>query len=314
MRDTFIKRLCELAEQDPAIMLITGDLGFKVLDEFRERFPKQFLNAGIAEQNMTGLATGLALEGYTVFTYSIANFTFMRCLEQIRNDAAYHDCNVNVVSVGGGFSYGSLGISHHATEDLTIMRSLPNVEVLVPCDNWETTELTTEIANRPGVSYLRLDKSTAGETQRPGETFAYGKARVLRDGTDVTLAGTGGIVGDVLKAADALAQEGISARVLSLHTVKPLDTDTLATACRETGGLITVEEHTIEGGLGGAVAEALLEQGARPGFFHRVGLRAGFSSTVGSQEYLRSVYELDAEAIADAVRQRVGRRQLRRAA
>ncbi|MCG8432451.1 MAG: transketolase, partial [Gammaproteobacteria bacterium] len=122
MRDCFIERLSQMAEKDPRIMLITGDLGFCVLDEYRERFPRQFINAGVAEQNMAGLATGLALEGYVVYTYSIANFVFMRCLEQIRNDASYHDCNVNVVCIGGGFSYGALGISHHATEDLAIMR------------------------------------------------------------------------------------------------------------------------------------------------------------------------------------------------
>src|SRR5262245_58636626 len=125
MRDAFIRRLTDMAEHDPRVMLITGDLGFGVLTDFASRFPKQFLNAGVAEQNMTGLATGLALEGYIVFTYSIANFVFMRCLEQIRYDALYHDCNVNVVAVGAGFSYGALGISHHATEDIAIMRSLP---------------------------------------------------------------------------------------------------------------------------------------------------------------------------------------------
>ena len=139
-------------------MLITGDLGFGVLDDYRRRFPQQFINAGVAEQNMTGIATGLALEGHVVFTYSIANFVFMRCLEQIRNDAAYHDCNVNVVAVGGGFSYGPLGISHHATEDLAIMRSLPGVTVVSPGDDWEAAEATEAIAREPGTCYLRLDR------------------------------------------------------------------------------------------------------------------------------------------------------------
>ena len=135
-----------MAATDSRVMLITGDLGFGVMDNFRQRFPTQFLNVGVAEQNMIGVATGLALEGYTVFTYSIANFAFMRCLEQIRNDAAYHECNVNVVSIGGGFSYGALGVSHHATEDLAIMRSLPQVTVVAPADCWEAAEATAALA------------------------------------------------------------------------------------------------------------------------------------------------------------------------
>ena len=297
MRDIFIERLTALAERDPRIMLITGDLGFKVLDDYAARFPHQFLNAGVAEQNMTGVAAGMAMEGHIVFTYSIANFTFMRCLEQIRNDAAYHDCNLNVVSVGGGFSYGALGISHHATEDLSIMRSLPNTTVASPCDDWEAAEITEAVTYTPGVSYLRLDKSTAGNLYRDGESFKFGKVRTVREGTDVTLAATGGILGEAMKAACELQQHGISARVLSVHTVKPLDVDAFAKASQETGGLITIEEHTIDGGLGGAVAESLLERGQLPKFFHRIGLRAGFSSTVGSQQYLREVYKLDSQAI-----------------
>src|SRR5450432_1212663 len=138
MRDRFISTLCQLAEQDSKIILITGDLGFSVFDEFKRRFPRQFINAGVAEQNMTLLATGMALEGYVVFTYSIGNFPTLRCLEMIRNDAAYHGANVKVVSIGGGFSYGSLGISHHATEDLAIMRALPDVAVLAPTSLQET--------------------------------------------------------------------------------------------------------------------------------------------------------------------------------
>ena len=314
MRDIFIRRLTELAQQDRRILLITGDLGFGVLDEFAERFPKQFLNAGVAEQNMTGIATGLALEGHIVFTYSIANFTFMRCLEQIRNDAAYHDCNVNVVAVGAGFSYGQLGISHHATEDISIMRSIPNTVVASPGDDWEAAEITEAITYSPGVSYLRLDKSSPGDLSQPGEQFELGKARMLRDGTDVTLATTGGVLGEVLNAAEQLEAEGVSARVLSVHTVKPLDVDAFRNAAQETGGLITVEEHSVSGGLGGTVAEALLEEGTVPRFFHRLGLRVGFSSVVGDQQYLRGIYGLDAEAIVCTVREKLDGAGLVRAA
>jgi transketolase len=302
MRDTFIKSLEELAQRDPRVFLITGDLGFGVLDKFAARHPKQYLNAGVAEQNMTGLATGLALDGRIVFTYSIANFPTLRPLEQIRNDAAYHDANVNVVAIGGGFSYGALGISHHATEDLAILRSLPGLTVVAPGDNWETACAVSALAEAPGTTYLRLDKSSAGWTQRDGEVFALGKARRLREGDALTIVATGGILGVTLSAADRLRTEGIACRVLSMHTVKPLDEQALFAAARETGGILSVEEHTVEGGLGSAIAETLLEAGIIPRAFHRVGLRAGFSSVVGSQEHLRSVYELDEPAIAAAAR------------
>jgi transketolase len=301
MRNQFVARLSQLAEHDPRMMLVTGDLGFGVLDDYRRRFPRQFINAGVAEQNMTGIATGLALEGYIVYTYSIANFVFMRCLEQIRNDAAYHECNVNVVCVGGGFSYGPLGVSHHATEDLAIMRSLPSVTVVAPCDNWEASEATAAIARHPGVCYLRLDKSTAENWGDTSAHFTLGRMRTLRMGNDVTLIASGGIMGDVLEAAQQLAKQGIQSRVLSAHTIKPLDVEAVCRAAQETGGVITIEEHTVDGGLGGAVAEALLEQGAACAAFRRIGLRAGFSSIVGSQQYLRRQYGMDASSIVDAV-------------
>jgi transketolase len=294
MRTAFVNELIELAAADSRIFLITGDLGFGVLEEFARRFPKQFLNAGVAEQNMTGVATGLALEGRVVFTYSIANFPSLRCLEQIRNDAAYHDANVKVVSIGSGFSYGSLGISHHATEDITIMRSLPGVTVVSPADEWEVRQATRALIETPGTCYLRLDKAKAPTTNRAGEIFRIGTARVVREGGDLTIAATGGILEVALDAAQILATEHrIETRVLSVHTVKPLDTLALVAAARETGGLMTLEEHSVEGGFGGAVAESLLELGVIPRCFLRVGLRAGFSSVVGSQGYLRSRYGLD---------------------
>jgi transketolase len=302
MRDSFMKGLEALAERDPRTFLITGDLGFGVLDKFASRFPRQFLNAGVAEQNMTGVATGLALGGRTVFTYSIANFPTLRPLEQIRNDAAYHDANVNVVAIGGGFSYGALGISHHATEDLAILRAIPGVTVVAPGDDWEAESAVAALAATPGTTYLRLDKSSAGWTRRDGETFELGKARRLREGGDCTLIASGGILGAALAAADRLAAEGLHCRVVSMHTVKPLDDEEVFSAARETGGIVSVEEHSIIGGLGSAIAEELLEAGVVPKAFRRVGLRAGFSSVVGSQHHLRRVYGIDESAIMHAAR------------
>lgn len=301
MRDAFVQTLTVLAEENPAIMLITGDLGFGVLSDFARRFPRQYLNIGVAEQNMIGVATGMALEGRVVFTYSIANFPSLRCLEQIRNDACYHDANVKIVSIGSGMSYGPLGISHHATEDIAIVRALPNITVISPGDPWEAGQATRAISACTGPALLRLDKSAAAESFRPGEVFQLGHARRVREGRDVTLIATGGILGEALAAADLLRPESIHCRVLSMHTIKPLDTRQLSAAALETGGIVTIEEHSVEGGLGGAVAENLLEAGVIPRFFFRIGLRGGFTSIVGSQQYLRKVYSLDAASIAAVV-------------
>ena len=308
MRDAFVAELNDIASENDRVMLITGDLGFGVLTKFAEKYPDQFLNAGVAEQNMTLLATGLALGGRTVFTYSIANFPILRPLEMIRNDACYHRANVKVVAIGGGFSYGSLGISHHATEDISILRSLPDICVVVPCDLHETRQATRALVAYQGTAYLRLDKTTAGEDAGLGSQsvpFALGKARQLREGGDITVIACGGIMKEVLEAVDGLLSEGIRCSVLSMHTIKPIDAESILKAARETGGILTVEEHTVDGGLGSAVAEVCMDAGVLPKAFHRIGLRAGFSSIVGSQEYLRKVYGMDASAIAECVRKLV---------
>ena len=298
MRDHFIQRLGELVLQDPDILLITGDLGFGVFNDFRENYPANFINVGVAEQQMTGLATGLALEGKTTFTYSIGNFATLRCLEQIRNDAAYHGANVNVVCIGGGFSYGALGISHHATEDLAILRSIPDITVVAPCGHWETMAATAAIAQEPGTAYLRLDKSAGDDSAiTDSESFTLGCARILRPGTDCAIITTGGILEEVQKAVAELSTKNIAARVISMHTIKPIDVETVMAAATETNALITVEEHTVNGGLGSAVLEVLAdhEQFTR---VLRIGLESGFSSIVGSQQYLRQLYKLDAASIA----------------
>ncbi|MDQ8199788.1 transketolase C-terminal domain-containing protein [Pelagicoccus enzymogenes] len=279
-------------------MLITGDLGFGVFNQYREERASQFLNAGVAEQNMTQIATGMALEGYKVFTYSIGNFPTLRCLEQIRNDAAYHGANVNVVSIGGGFSYGQLGISHHATEDLAIMRSLPDVTSFAPCGLWETMEATKKIVEIPGTCFLRLDKDHGDDTPQLGEKFQVGKARIIRQGNDCSIIVCGGILSEAQKAAKVLSEaHGIETRIISMHTIQPFDRIAVVKAAEETGAVITLEEHTIHGGLGGAVAEALLDANVHPKRFLRIALEAGFSSIVGSQTYLRRQYNMDSDSI-----------------
>ncbi len=301
MRTEFIETLLELARNDPRVVLITGDLGFGVVVPFQEQLPQQFVNAGVAEQNMTGLAAGMALSGKIVFTYSIANFPVIRPLEQIRNDVCYHNANVRIVAVGGGMAYGSLGPSHHATEDIAVMRAMPNMLVVAPGDPAEASLATQALIAHQGPAYLRLGRADEPEVHAVEPDFQLGKAITVRPGSDITLISTGGMLYDTVQAADALGEMGIKARVISMHTVKPLDEEAVLAAARETQAIFTLEEHSIIGGLGGAVAEVLLESGTRPPIFKRIGLNGGFSSIVGTQEYLRAHYGLDTKGIMTSV-------------
>jgi len=301
MRTAFSETLFELAREDPRIVLITGDLGFNVVTPFMERLPRQFVNAGVAEQNLTGLAVGMALSGKIVFTYSIANFPVLRCFEQIRNDACYHNANVRIVSVGAGMTYGSLGPSHHATEDLAVMRALPGMTVIAPGDPVETRLAVQALVAHQGPAYLRLGRDKEPVVHQVEPAFEMGKAIPVRKGKDLTLIATGCMLYQAVQAAEALAIHGLQAGVLSLHTVKPLDAKAVLSAARETPAVFTLEEHSVVGGLGGAVAEVLLESGERPRHFRRIGLLDTFSSIVGDQEYLRAQYGLDVTGIVNLI-------------
>jgi transketolase len=307
MRDIFIAQLVKEAIKRPNIMLVTGDLGFGVMNDYRKKVPKQFINAGLSEQNMTGLAAGMAKEGKNVFTWSIGNFSTLRVLEQLRIDVAYHDLNVTAISIGGGFSYGQLGMTHHATEDLATIRAMPNMQVFSPCDDWEITEIAKKLAKGIGPSYLRIDKTTAGNTRKKGEKFELGKIRTIKNGKDITLIATGGVLVEALKASEKLEENGIKARILAVHSLKPFDKKAVIKAAKETGGIITIEEHVIQGGLGGVVAETLADAGLATNF-KRLGLDNEFSVVVGDQEYLRKEYGLDAGTIVRTVKKMVNKK------
>ncbi len=303
MRTAFIKTLCELAEQDERIWLLTGDLGYSVLERFITRFPDRFVNVGVAEQNMTGVAAGLALCGKIVFTYSIANFPIMRCLEQIRNDVCYHNLNVKIVAVGGGLAYGSAGYTHHAVEDLAVMRVMPNMTVVAPGDPVEAGLATKAIVNWPGPCYLRLGKRGEPAVHRAEPEFQIGKALVVREGNDVTLISTGGMLVTAVEVSDLLAAKGVSARVVSMHTLKPIDVDAVRKAT-QTGLIVTVEEHTAIGGLGSAVSDVLATEENSPSLMT---LNAGMQpvTLVGDQAYLRGLLGLEMQSIARAVLSRL---------
>lgn len=302
MRTAFIETLFALARDDERIVLIVGDLGFGVVNRFMQELPQQFVNAGVAEQNMSGLATGMAMNGRIVFTYSIGNFPVVRCLEQVRNDICYHKANVKIVTVGGGMAYGSLGITHHATEDLAIMRALPNLTIIAPGDPIEAGLATRAIVKHSGPCYLRLGRNGEPKMHEPSMAFRLGRAITVRDGHDLTLISAGGGLYDVVKAADVLTDEGLHARVLSMHTIKPLDIEAVLKAASETPAIFTVEEHSVIGGLGSAVAEVLMESGHHQVRFKRIGVDGTFTSKVGDQAYLRAHYGLDVQGILRTVK------------
>ncbi len=303
MRTAFIETLTLEAERNRNIMLLVGDLGFGVVVDFANRFPDQFINVGVAEQNMAGIAAGLAMSGKVVFTYSIANFPILRCLEQIRNDICYHNANVISVSVGGGFCYGALGLTHHATEDISIMRSLPNMTVIAPGDPVEAMQATAYLAEGRGPAYLRLGRAGEPVVHSNDISWNCGKMIEVQQGNDLTVISTGGMLKNCLDAVGLLKDtSGINARLLSCHTIKPLDGDAISKAAAETGTIVTVEEHSLIGGLGSAVAECLADRAVPYKRLLRIGLKSEICKKVGSQEYLLKECGLDVESLAKKIR------------
>ena len=298
MRDAFVRTLIGLAKEDKNIELITGDLGFGVLKPYWEQLPDQFTNAGIAEQNMTTVAAGMALEGKTVFTYSIGNFPTLRCLEQIRNDCAYHNANVKIVCIGGGFVYGSLGMSHQATEDLAILRALPNVVVMAPADLVEAEECTKALVKYKGTAYLRLGRGGEKRIHEKIENFEIGKAIKVYDGEKIAIFSTGAIFEELMVAYDQLKEKGFNPAIYSFPTVKPIDRDVIEKISKDFELLVTVEEHNVIGGFGGAVAEIMAEIKEKKAHLLRIGLKDEYSIRVGNQKYLRQQYGIDSDSIA----------------
>jgi len=298
VRTLFNKVLVDLAREDPRIWMILADIGYGEIEPFREEFPDRWFNCGVAEQNMTGVACGVAMEGNIAVTYSIANFPTLRCLEQIRNDVCYHHANVKIVIIGGGLAYGPLGVSHQATEDIAIMRALPNMVVFCPGDFAEAEAGVHAMIAHDGPFYYRCGYKKQPPIHSEPIRFELGKAITAREGSDATILFTGTIGNQVMPAAEQLAAEGINCRVVSLHTVKPIDRAAIVAAARETGAIIAVEEHQLQGGLGSAVAEVLCDEGAAPGKFLRIGLPDTYVSRVGTHEWLLDQYGLSTPKIA----------------
>lgn len=301
MRDKFVETIIQLAKEDKNLVLITGDLGFGVLKPFWECCPDQFVNAGISEQNMTSVAAGLSLTGKTVFTYSIGNFPTIRCLEQIRNDCAYHNANVKIVCVGGGFAYGSLGMSHHATEDLSIMRSLPNVCVFAPGDLMEAEAVTKLAKNHPGTCYIRLGRGGEKPVHKEHITLNIDESLMIESGKDIAIFSTGAILSEAVKAAEILKTKGFEPTLVSFPIVKPLDKKTISRISETHSFIFTIEENNIVGGFGSAVMEAISKNDKTKASVFAIGINDEYVSKVGNQDYLRKYCSLDAESIANKI-------------
>jgi transketolase len=309
MRKAFINELIKQARTNKDIYLLTADVGYNLVEPFQQEFPDRFINVGIAEQAMIGIASGLAMKGKQVFCYSLGNFPTLRCLEQIRNDVCYHNLPVTIVNSGAGLYYGSLGSSHHATEDMAVMRALPNMTVISPCDPVETQVLTKELCEtykKP--TYLRLQGSNdviiEVSDRIPNPDIKIGRSRFLCDNRSSNLViSTGSIVSEVIKAKELL--KNLRFVIASVYSIKPFDKVLIEVIKRTNCSVITVEEHNLSGGLGSAVLEAISDMGLNTKVV-RIGLQDKFVKEVGSQEYLRKINGLDAESIANKIREVIG--------
>lgn len=305
MRTAFIDTLTELAKKKDNIFLLTGDLGFSVFENFQRQFHSRFFNVGVAEQNMIGVAAGLALSGKIVFVYSIIPFVTMRCFEQIRNDLCMQNLNVNIVGVGAGLSYGSAGSTHHAMEDIAIMRSLPNMVVVSPSTADETRSTLIAAVEHNGPVYIRLGKNYIPTEHSNSKRFRIGQGITVSEGSDITIISTGGILHTAKVVAEMLSTKGVQVRLINLHTIKPIDKEIIFRAAKETTAIFTIEEHSLIGGLGSAVAELLAESRVKTKF-KRIALPDAFVNEVGEREYLLKKKQLSAQEITKTVLNLVG--------
>jgi transketolase len=291
MRNTFINTLVDLASVHQDVFLICGDLGYSVLEPFAEKFPDRFLNVGIAEQNMTGVATGLAREGYNVFTYSIGNFPTLRCMEQIRYDVCYHNANVKIIAVGAGYAYGPLGASHHTTEDIAMLRSIPNMLVTSPADAIEAAAIAQLLCTHSGPGYVRINKSGETNIHCSPIKLEIGDMLTIKNGQHILVASTGAITEAI---AREIEREKLPFSLVSFPFISSLNRRELIRLLGKHEQIITVEEHQLNGGFGSALIEEIsdlysLNLISQMPKVHRLAIPNKFISFAGSQHYLRQI-------------------------
>lgn len=302
MRNHVIDKITELASEDERIMLVSADLGYNVVNKYAQKFPDRFINVGIAEQNMASIAAGLALEGNLVFTYSIGNFPTLRCIEQIRNDICYHNANVKILAVGGGFAYGDLGMSHHATEDIAMMRALPHMRVYVPADELEALACLEEAMRMEGPAYIRMAKGKEEKHHKDNEHLCVDKLLPIVSQTraQISIVAVGTVLSEAIELAELLRQESIMAQVFSSPSVKPLDEQSILELSQRCKLLVSMEDHNVIGGLGDAIASVLSERCSHARLL-KVGLNDTFTDVVGDQNYLRNYYGISAERVKEKI-------------
>lgn len=297
MRNAFFASLAELASHDDRIVLLTGDLGFSVIEQFADRYPERFINVGVAEQNMVGIATGMAEAGYIPFVYSIATFAALRPFEFIRNGPVAHRARVRIVGVGGGFEYGTAGSTHHALEDLAVLRTQPGLTVISPSDHRQAGTALDATWDLDGPIYYRLGKNDRREVSGLDGTFELGRVDVVGDGTDLVVVSTGAIASEAVDALAILQAEGIGATALILPTISPVPRSALADLLAPFALVVSAEAHYVNGGLGSLVAEVMTDCGLGARLL-RVGVEGMPDGRTGSESYLNEQHGLSAAQIA----------------
>ena len=302
MRDIFVRTLSELMDRDERIFLITADMGYFIFDAIKKKYPRRFINLGIAEANMIGVCAGLALSGKIPFAYAITSFITSRAFEQIKVDVCYHKANVKIVGIGSGITYGTSGPTHQSIADIAIMRSLPHMTIFSPADPVDSLKITKAAYEHNGPVYIRLAKQGEPVINKDDYKFKIGKGVELRSGRDATIIATGSIINNALKAQEELERNGLKVRVINMHTLKPIDKDIILKAAEETKAILTLEEHNVLGGLGSIVAEVLVEEAKTKIKFRRLGLNDTFCLDYGSDECLHRKYQLDSLYITQAIK------------
>jgi len=306
-REGFGRALVDLGEKDPRIVVLVGDLSESTMVHFfAERFPERFIQVGIAEQNMCCISAGLAAMGKVPFFATYGAFASCRAADQIRVTVAYSNLNVKIAGAHGGISVGPDGATHQAMEEISIIRSIPNMSMIVPCDFWETYKATKAAAQHVGPVYLRFGREDVPVVTDEHTPFTFGKGEVFAEGTDLTIIACGVMVYEALRAREALATRGLSARVVNLHTVKPLDRELIVRCAKETGAIVTAEEHQVHGGLGGAVAEVVVQSTPVPMELVAVHDRFGQS---GKPSELMDAFGLRAKDIVAAADRALARKR-----
>lgn len=312
MRNAFAAELTKLGDEDPRVVMLSGDIGNRLFDKFKARHPARFFNCGVAEANMMGVAAGMAINGLRPVAYTITPFVTTRCLEQIRTDVCYHEAPVTIVAVGAGLAYSGLGPTHHACEDIAFLRAIPNMVVICPGDALEVRAALRAAMAQDAPVYIRMGKK--GEPvihAGPLEDFAIGRAITVREGSDVCLLSTGNMLPEAIEAALRLSDTGISARVVSFHMVKPLDETCLAEAFGRFALVATIEEHSLIGGFGAAVAEWLIDHGTGADKLVRFGTPDAFFKKSGEQEFARETLGLTGVQIAARMAEALARKGTR---